>query len=116
MQCLFELISVSSSLKKHLNCASSILCIKHLHETLLNCRECYFTHAYDFVLFIVDDSKPKESKLKGVKTMPNFQNIHSADAPKIHQSSTQATSLKRNESSGTDLGGIHKDSSSMKVS
>ena len=62
----------------------------------------------------VDDLKPKESKLKGVKTMPNFQNIHSADPPKFHQSSTQATSLKRNESSGTDLG-MHKDSSSMKV-
>ena len=66
------------------------------------------------LLITVDDLKPKESKLKGVKTMPNFQNINAAE-PKIHQSATQSTSLKRNESSGNDLG-MHKDSSSMKVS
>ena len=66
------------------------------------------------IFFTVDDLKPKESKLKGVKTMPNFQNINAAE-PKIHQSATQSTSLKRNESSGNDLG-MHKDSSSMKVS
>lgn len=55
-----------------------------------------------------DDAK---SKMKGVKTMPNFNQIPSNDSnPKME--SALGTNLKRNASSGADL---HDTASSVKV-